>query len=82
MGDYLEAHLDCLSGVVNVEIYGERINNEKASIYIGKNTQVENYDRFEGVVDTTAPKETIPAAQINPMLLKALASGSGTFNSE
>ncbi|CUS84918.1 hypothetical protein [Candidatus Kryptonium thompsonii] len=50
LGDYLEAHLDCLSGVVNVEIYGERINIEKASIYIGKNTQVENYDRFEGVV--------------------------------
>ncbi len=50
LGDYLEAHLDCLSGVVNVEIYGERITLEKANVYLGKNTQIENYDRFRGVV--------------------------------
>lgn len=48
--DYLEAHLDCLSGAVDIEIKGEKIETKKAVIYVGKNSVVEDIDKFEGVV--------------------------------
>jgi len=48
--DYLEAHLDCLSGAVDIEIKGEKIETGKAVVYVGKDSTVEDFDRFEGVV--------------------------------
>jgi mannose-1-phosphate guanylyltransferase/phosphomannomutase len=50
LNDYLEAHLDCLAGLVEVEIKGERIETPKGVIYVGENVEVADYDRFEGVV--------------------------------
>ncbi len=50
LADYLEAHLDCLSGAVDIEIEGEKIETKKAVIYVGKNSVVEDIDKFEGVV--------------------------------
>ncbi len=48
--DYLEAHLDCLSGAVAVEIKGEKIKTDKAVIYIGENSEVDGFEKFSGVV--------------------------------
>jgi len=48
--DYLEAHLDCLSGAVSVEIKGEKIKTDKAVIYIGGNSEVDGFEKFSGVV--------------------------------
>ena len=48
--DYLEAHLDCLSGVVRVEIKGKKIKTDKATIYIGENSEVGDFEKFSGVV--------------------------------
>ena len=50
LNDYLEAHLDCLAGLVEIEIKGERIETPKGVIYVGENVEVADYDRFEGVV--------------------------------
>jgi len=50
LSDYLEAHLDCLAGQVEIEIKGERIETPKGVIYVGENVKVADYDRFEGVV--------------------------------
>jgi len=50
LNDYLEAHLDCLAGLVEIEIKGERIKTPKGVIYVGENVEVADYDRFEGVV--------------------------------
>jgi mannose-1-phosphate guanylyltransferase/phosphomannomutase len=50
LNDYLEAHLDCLAGLVEIEIKGERIETPKGVIYVGENAEVADYDRFEGVV--------------------------------
>jgi mannose-1-phosphate guanylyltransferase/phosphomannomutase len=50
LNDYLEAHLDCLAGLVEIEIEGERIETPKGVIYVGENVEVADYDRFEGVV--------------------------------
>jgi mannose-1-phosphate guanylyltransferase/phosphomannomutase len=50
LNDYLEAHLDCLAGLVEIEIKGERIETQKGVIYVGENVEVADYDRFEGVV--------------------------------
>jgi mannose-1-phosphate guanylyltransferase/phosphomannomutase len=50
LNDYLEAHLDCLAGLVEIEIKGERIETLKGVIYVGENVEVADYDRFEGVV--------------------------------
>ncbi len=50
LNDYLEAHLDCLVGEVEIEISGERIETPKGVIYVGENAEVADYERFEGVV--------------------------------
>jgi mannose-1-phosphate guanylyltransferase / phosphomannomutase len=50
LNDYLEAHLDCLAGLVEIEIKGERIETPKGVIYVGENAEVADYERFEGVV--------------------------------
>jgi len=50
LNDYLEAHLDCLAGLVEIEIKGERIETPKGVIHVGENVEVADYDRFEGVV--------------------------------
>jgi len=50
LNDYLEAHLDCLAGLVEIEMKGERIETPKGVIYVGENVEVADYDRFEGVV--------------------------------
>jgi mannose-1-phosphate guanylyltransferase/phosphomannomutase len=50
LNDYLEAHLDCLAGLVEIEIKGERIETPKGVIYVGENVEVADYNRFEGVV--------------------------------
>jgi mannose-1-phosphate guanylyltransferase / phosphomannomutase len=50
LNDYLEAHLDCLAGLVEIEIKGERIETPKGVIFVGGNVEVADYDRFEGVV--------------------------------
>ena len=50
LNDYLEAHLDCLAGLVEIEIKGERIETPKGVIYVGENVEAADYDRFEGVV--------------------------------
>jgi mannose-1-phosphate guanylyltransferase / phosphomannomutase len=50
LNDYLEAHLDCLAGLVEIEIKGERIETPKGVIYVGENVEVADYERFEGVV--------------------------------
>jgi len=50
LSDYLEAHLDCLAGQVEIEIKGERIETPKGVIYVGENVKVADYDHFEGVV--------------------------------
>jgi len=50
LNDYLEAHLDCLAGLVEIEIKGERIETPKGVIHVGENVEVADYERFEGVV--------------------------------
>jgi mannose-1-phosphate guanylyltransferase/phosphomannomutase len=50
LNDYLEAHLDCLAGQVEIEIKGERIETPKGVIHVGENVEVADYERFEGVV--------------------------------
>lgn len=50
LNDYLEAHLDCLAGLVEIEIKGERIETPKGVIYVGENVEAADYNRFEGVV--------------------------------
>lgn len=50
LADYLEAHLDCLSGTVDIEISGEKIETDKAILYAHKNTKIDDYSKFEGVV--------------------------------
>ncbi len=48
--DYLEAHLDCLSGMVDVEIKGEKIETGKGVIYKGEGSEIDGIENFEGVV--------------------------------
>ncbi|MCS7230329.1 MAG: sugar phosphate nucleotidyltransferase [Candidatus Kryptonium sp.] len=50
LGDYLEAHLDCLAGMVDIEIDGNKIESGNAILYLGENSMIENFDKFEGVV--------------------------------
>ncbi|MEN3037732.1 MAG: sugar phosphate nucleotidyltransferase [Candidatus Kryptonium sp.] len=50
LGDYLEAHLDCLAGMVDIEIYGDKIKSENATLYLGENSTIESFDKFEGVI--------------------------------
>lgn len=50
LGDYLEAHLDCLAGMVDLEIKGEKIETKGTTLYIGGNSQIEDYSKFEGIV--------------------------------
>jgi mannose-1-phosphate guanylyltransferase/phosphomannomutase len=46
LNEYLDAHMDCLSGNVDIEIDGKKENN----LYVGKNSKVSDSFRYDGTV--------------------------------